>query len=203
MNETLRATNKENDLDNKIDSTKLEIDNRITTEIDNLNNALTLDIEKRYTKTESDSILVKLAGSTMTDDLNFNTSSTGITWNILDSEASVKFYKDETVDTPRRLEFQVANEDNEFFSWVNAGVEKMTLKSGILDVSEGITINGKDISLNDHNHDTLYLALLGGTISGDVIINGTMSATEIIETSSIRFKENVKPIEHAYETISK
>ena len=141
--------------------------------------------------------------TTINGNLNFNTTSTGITWNILDSEASVKFYKDETVDTPRRLEFQVANEDNEFFSWVNAGIEKMTLKSGILDVSEGITINGKDISLNDHNHDTLYLALLGGTISGDVIINGTMSATEIIETSSIRFKENVKPIEHAYETISK
>lgn len=141
--------------------------------------------------------------TTLNDDLNFNTTSTGITWNILDSEASVKFYKDETVDTPRRLEFQVANEDNEFFSWVNAGIEKMTLKSGILDVSEGITINGKDISLNDHNHDTLYLGLIGGTISGNVIINGTMSATEIIETSSIRFKENVKPIEHAYETISK
>lgn len=141
--------------------------------------------------------------TTINGNLNFNTTSTGITWNILDSEASVKFYKNETVDTPRRLEFQVANEDNEFFSWVNAGVEKMTLKSGILDVSEGITINGKDISLNDHNHDTLYLALIGGTISGNVIINGTMSATEIIETSSIRFKENVKPIEHAYETISK
>lgn len=141
--------------------------------------------------------------TTINGNLNFNTTSTGITWNILDSEASVKFYKNETVDTPRRLEFQVANEDNEFFSWVNAGVEKMTLKSGILDVSEGITINGKDISLNDHNHDTLYLALIGGTISGNVIINGTMSATEIIETSSIRFKENVKPIEHAYEIISK
>jgi len=56
---------------------------------------------------------------------------------------------------------------------------------------------------SEANHTHPYLSTDGGTITGDVTVNGAFSATSVTETSSIRFKENVKPIEFAFNTISK
>jgi len=40
------------------------------------------------------------------------------------------------------------------------------------------------------------------TFSNNVNVNATLTAVSIVETSSIRFKENVKPIENAFEIVS-
>jgi hypothetical protein len=47
-----------------------------------------------------------------------------------------------------------------------------------------------------------YLKVTGGTITGNVTVNGTLTVTDFVETSSIRFKENVVPLQNAFETIS-
>ena len=51
--------------------------------------------------------------------------------------------------------------------------------------------------------DNKFVQLTGGTINGDLTVTGTLSADELVETSSIRFKENVKSIENAFDTVSK
>lgn len=47
-----------------------------------------------------------------------------------------------------------------------------------------------------------YLKLTGGTVSGNVTVNGTLTATDLVETSSIRFKENVQPLQNVFATVS-
>lgn len=72
-----------------------------------------------------------------------------------------------------------------------------TILHGSLDVETSVLVKGDNHIIGNSVTDGDVV------VGGNLTINGTMSATEIIETSSIRFKENVKPIEHAYETISK
>ena len=72
-----------------------------------------------------------------------------------------------------------------------------TILQGSLDVGTSVLVKGDNHIIGNSVTDGDVV------VGGNLTINGTMSATEIIETSSIRFKENVKPIEHAYETISK
>lgn len=47
-----------------------------------------------------------------------------------------------------------------------------------------------------------YLKVTGGVVTGNVTVNGTLSVTDLVETSSIRFKENVQPLQNAFEKLS-
>ena len=59
------------------------------------------------------------------------------------------------------------------------------------------------ITLATHKHDTDYLQLTGGTVTGSIIINQDLSAGTITETSARKYKENIKPLENVLETINK
>lgn len=50
---------------------------------------------------------------------------------------------------------------------------------------------------------TNFVPFIGGTVTGSLTVNGTLSAGSIIETSSIRFKENVQNIINPLETVNK
>jgi hypothetical protein len=70
-----------------------------------------------------------------------------------------------------------------------------------LNVTDKVTVNGTQLADVNHNHDSSYIKFTGGTIIGNLEVNGTLSGTDIIETSSIRFKENVLPITNPIETV--
>jgi len=127
----------------------------------------------------------KAADSDKLDGYNSATASTASTVVIRDSSSDI---------TARlfRSEYDTTNSSIGYImTQVNTDDDNYIRPSTISQVQTALGVDNLD-----------YLPLSGGTVTGDVTINGTMSATSIVETSSIRFKENVKPIENAFEKVS-
>jgi len=87
------------------------------------------------------SYFVAKSGGTMSGDITFVEDQQGIVWTRNTDGASIKFYNTADDDTNSRLEFSVRDNGDEFFRWVNDGVEKMTLKGDLLEVPNA-TISG-------------------------------------------------------------
>ena len=63
---------------------------------------------------------VRIAGDTMTGNLNFSDTGEGIVWSMNTDGASIKFYNTGDGDTDSRLEFSTNDNNNEYFRWTHA-----------------------------------------------------------------------------------
>lgn len=62
-----------------------------------------------------------------------------------------------------------------------------------IDGSANVTLSAEVVN-DSHTHDLTYVKTSGGSITGNLTVNGTLSATDLVETSSIKFKDNVQPL---------
>lgn len=78
----------------------------------------------------------------MTQDLKFLGGTTGLVWEHDTDGASIKFLSTGDSAVTNRLVFEVNDNGNEWFQWVNDGAEKMSLRGGNLWVDANISMKG-------------------------------------------------------------
>ncbi len=76
---------------------------------------------------------------------DLNMTNNRLFWSENTDNASIEFHNTSDGDTNSRLQFNVADNGNEFFQWNNAGLKKMTLEGGNLWTAGDITAGGGDM----------------------------------------------------------
>ena len=129
-----------------------------------------------YDTTTSDARYVNVTGDTMTANLNFNTTGTGINWGMNTDGASITFNNLADGDTDSALIFHVYDNGNEFFKWTSRN-STVTTEWARLQAS-GLTV-------------------LGAVNASSCTITNTLSAGTITETSAREYKENIVNLDSA------
>jgi len=143
-------------------------------------NTVTADLDGRF---------VLDTGDTMTGNLNFSDTAEGITWSMNTDGASIKFYNTGDADTDSRLEFNTADNNNEYFRWTHspsggALYESMRLTptssgNGVLKVSGDVQATG-EIYTNTISSYTANADLnLSGNGTGNVNITDSLDVNTI------------------------
>ncbi len=131
--------------------------------------------------------------------IQFNKSEQGIVWSTNSDGASIKFYNNGNGDTNSRLEFNIRDDNNEFFRWTNTvftspevDVELMKLVPN--DTTNGLTFRGNKIfhagndgsgsGLDADTVDTLQASQFlrsdtSDTTTGNLTVNGTLYVDDV------------------------
>jgi hypothetical protein len=92
--------------------------------------------------TVADSTKLPLAGGTMTGNVNFNTTDTGLVWSMNTDGAYIKFFNTGDGDTNSRLEYATVDNGDEYHRWMIHTSEAMNLKSAGLTIAGSATATG-------------------------------------------------------------
>jgi hypothetical protein len=117
----------------------------------------------------TDATKLPLAGGTMTGNINFNTTDTGLVWAMNTDGAYIKFFNTGDGDTNSRLEYATIDNGDEYHRWMIHTSERMNLKSAGLTVTGTVTatgfFNSSDARLKDiikRDGDVAYFKWLDG-----------------------------------------
>jgi hypothetical protein len=138
------------------------------TTLDTLNElAAALGDDPNFATTVATSIGTKLplAGGTMTGNVNFNTTDTGLVWSMNTDGAYIKFFNTGDGDTNSRLEYATVDNGDEYHRWMIHTSERMNLKNTGLTVTGTVsatTFSGAGTNLTG----TATSLSIGGTAGG-------------------------------------
>ena len=125
-----------------------------------------------------------LSGGTMSGNINFNQDQQGIVWARNSDGASIKFYNTGNGDTNSRLEFEVNDDNNEFFRWTHSP-------------SGGTVYESMRLVSNSDNN---ALLTIGGnlqvgktTVNQTITIKGQYNDLRMLTTDDDSWMEMVKP----------
>ena len=71
--------------------------------------------------------MLSLAGGTMTGNIAFNKTMTGLSWGVNSDGARIRFKNDSDADTDSYLEYQTLDNGNEYHKWTHSSTELMRL----------------------------------------------------------------------------
>jgi len=171
--------------DSRIDSASFNTSDGVLTLTRGDATTATVDLDGRF---------VIDTGDTMTGNLNFNTTATGLTWSMNTDGASIKFYNTGDSDTNSRLEFQTTDNNNEYFAWTHAPSGGSTYELMRLVGSSSsdaiLTLNGKSIIFEGNTPDAHETTITVTEPTADRTItfkdaDGTVAFTSDIQDGTI------------------
>jgi hypothetical protein len=102
------------------------------------------------------------------------------------------------------LQSQVTTNSNASYSKAESDTKYLNSTTGV--AADSAKLGGNPASFYGpavHSHGDEYIKPTGGTITGNLTVNGTVTATELIETSALRYKDNIEAITDADVMVSK